>query len=503
MSGPGIVAAFPVVDAHEPVELGHLIDAEERAGGARIEVRNPARVTETVGVVFDGGATEVTAAVDAAARAAASWSRSDIADRERLLRRAADVIDEHADRLAILTARENGSPLATVRAETGAAAIVFRAIADAAAERLEPELHRRGADDAYVRVERRGFGVVGCIVPWNAPLVLTANKIAPAIAAGNAVVIKPSPTSPLGVTVLARLVGAVFPPGVVSVVNGTAAAVEALIDDPRVGKVSFTGGGQTARHVLARAATALKPVHLELGGNDPAIVLADADLTRAADGIVASAYRRAGQVCFAVKRVYVPRGQHAELSALLAERIDGMRVGESLHPETTMGPLNNAAQLERVRGIVERTRAAGREVRELGRPVSPGDWDGGHFLLPHLVTDARQEDELVRDEQFGPVLPVVAYDDIAQAVTWANDTPFGLASSVWSSDPVASAAVAREIEAGVTFVNSHLFSPEGSRWIPFGGWKQSGMGWEGSPHGIDEYLRFHSVDGHVLTGDRS
>lgn len=503
MSALDTASAFPEVRPGEPLTLGHLVGGAERRTGTPIEVRNPGRHDEIVGIVFEGGAAEVDEAVRDAADVADAWAATSPAERERLLREAADLIDAHADRIAELAARENGSALSIVRAETGACAISFRAIADALAGRLEDEVYDGGERGVYVRVERRPYGVVGCIVPWNAPLILTANKLAPALAAGNAVVLKPSPNAPLGVTILARLVASVLPAGVVAVVNGGADAVSALIDDPRVRKLSFTGGGATARIVLARAAAALKPVHLELGGNDPAIVLADADLAATADGIVASAFRRAGQVCFAVKRVYVPRERQAELAELLSERIDRLRVGDALDPTVTMGPLNNAMQYRRIEELAERTAGAGREVRELGQVASPEAWPQGYFLRPRLVPDAASDDELVVEEQFGPILPVVGYADEAEAVAQANATPYGLASSVWSSDPEAAAHIAGRIEAGVTFINSHLFSPAGSRWIPFGGWKQSGMGWEGSPHGIDEYLQFHSVDAQGLARSRA
>jgi acyl-CoA reductase-like NAD-dependent aldehyde dehydrogenase len=223
-------------------------------------------------------------------------------------------------------------------------------------------------------------------------------------------------------------------------------------------------------------------------------VLEDADLPITVDRIVLSAYRRAGQVCFATRRVYVPRSIADEFRRLLVDRVDAMAVGDAQDERAAMGPVNNAGQFERLTGLLERTRAAGRDVRVLGSKVEPGTWDDGYFLLPAVVLDAQQGDEVVRDEQFGPILPVIVCDSEKQAIAWANDTEYGLCSSVWSSSRDRAVEVAERIEAGVTFVNSAMFSATGTREIPMGGWKRSGIGWEGSPYGIDEYLQFHSID---------
>ena len=463
-----------------------------------LEVRNPSRTAEVVGVVVDGSAADAAAAVDAAAAAASAWAATTVGERVERLRRIADAVDANADRLIDLATRENGSIVATIRREVAASAHSFRDVADYLAGVLQPSTTGGASADEFVRVERRPYGVVACVVPWNAPVLLTANKLAPAIAAGNAVVLKPSPFAPLAVSLLAALAAAELPDGVVNVVNGDAEVVRALVDDARVRKISFTGGGATARHIMRQAADSLLPVHFELGGNDPAVVLADADLPATVDRIVLSAFRRAGQVCFATKRVYVPRSVADEFRRLLVERVDGMTVGDAQDERADMGPVNNAGQFERLHELLERTRAAGRDVRTLGSQLDESTWQDGYFLLPSVVLDAQQSDEIVREEQFGPILPIVVCDSEEQAIAYANDTEYGLCSSVWSSEPEHALEVASRIEAGVTFVNSAMFSAAGTREIPMGGWKQSGIGWEGSPHGIDEYLQFHSVDVHAL-----
>ncbi|GAA3752448.1 aldehyde dehydrogenase family protein [Microbacterium kribbense] len=487
-----------MIDTTAPVRLGQFIDGRERPAEAVIEVRNPSRTSHLVGTVAAGTVADVDAAVDAAAAAASTWAATSAEVRIDLFTRIADAIDADADDLATLVAQENGSVREIIRRELIGAAAAFRGIGSHLPGKLAPMRHDSGPDGAVVVVSRKPFGVVACIVPWNAPLVLTANKIAPAIAAGNTVVLKPSPFAPLGVTLIGRLAASILPAGVVNIVNGQGEVGAALIGHASVRKISFTGGGETARHVMRQAADRLTGVHFELGGNDPAIVLSDADLAVTADRIADSAFRRAGQVCFAVKRIYVPRAQLAEFGELLAERVDAITVGDALDPRATMGPLNNAGQFEKVRGLRERAVAAGRDVRQLGTVLDPDAWDEGYFLRPTVVLDAEHDDELVREEQFGPVLPVVAYDTEEEAIAMANDTEYGLCSSVWSRSLEHATEVAGRIESGMTIVNSHLFSPVGTREIPFGGWKQSGVGWEGSPYGIDEYLQFHSVDVQTL-----
>jgi acyl-CoA reductase-like NAD-dependent aldehyde dehydrogenase len=481
-----------------PVDFGQLIGGTEVRGGRVIEVRNPGRLSELVGTVADGSTADVDAAVAAAVTASAGWAQTSVEERIELFAKVADAIDAEAEQLASLVARENGSVRPIVRRELIGAAAAFRDVADNLGDKLAPQEYSSGSDGEFVRIERKPFGVVACIVPWNAPLILTANKIAPALAAGNAIVLKPSPLAPLGVTIIGRIAASILPPGVVNVINGGGEVGGALIGHRSVRKVSFTGGAVTARHIMRQAAETLKGVHFELGGNDPAIVLDDADLETTVDRIVESAFRRAGQVCFAVKRVYVPRSLAERFNRLLVDRVDAITVGDALDGDATMGPVNNSGQLEKIMGLRERSIADGRDLRVLGTRLDPDSWEGGHFLLPAVILDAQQSDEAVREEQFGPLLPVVVYDTEDEAIALANDSEYGLCSSVWSSSTDRALAVASRLEVGMTIINSHLFSPTGTREIPFGGWKQSGIGWEGSPYGIDEYLQFHSVDAQRL-----
>ena len=313
---------FTVPDTTQTLRLDQVIDGGDVPGERVLEVRNPGRRSEIVGTVVDGTSEHVDAAVNAAGAAAKGWAATSAAERITLLARVGDAIDAQAEDLATLVARENGSVRAIIRRELIGAANAFREVGDHLEEKLAPRDHPSDSPETYVRVERKPFGVVACIVPWNAPLILTANKIAPALAAGNAIVLKPSPFAPLGVTLIGRIAASILPAGVVNVVNGGGEVGSALIGHRDVRKVSFTGGGETARHIMRQAAQLLKGVHFELGGNDPAIVLDDADLEVSVERIVESAFRRAGQVCFAVKRIYVPRSLVEEFGRLLVERVD-------------------------------------------------------------------------------------------------------------------------------------------------------------------------------------
>lgn len=472
----------------DAVEVGPLVGGQEEEGTGASRVENPGRFGELVGLARAADAGSVDRAVRAAEEAQREWAAAPTESRTALLTTVADRIDADVERLALVLAREVGTPLAQARGEVAAAAGAFRNAASLAAEVLED---RRPLDG--IRVRRRPIGVVAGIVPWNAPLVLAAQKAAPALVTGNAFVLKPSPLAPLAVGLLARIVADALPAGLVASLPGGGDVGTALVDHPLVRKVSFTGGGPTARAIMERAAATLTRVHFELGGNDPAIILDDADLADTAERIALSAFRRSGQVCYAVKRVYVPRSLAGEFVELLERAVDAHVVGDSLDERVTMGPVNNRGQFDLVAGLAADARASGRDVRRLGEQADPASWDRGLFARPSLVVDAGPEDETVRVEQFGPLLPVVAYDGLDEAVRLANATEYGLASSVWSTDEERALDVAERIEAGVTFVNGHVLTAEGQLTIPFGGVKQSGMGWENSAVGLDEYLDHHSI----------
>jgi acyl-CoA reductase-like NAD-dependent aldehyde dehydrogenase len=456
------------------------IAGQPSAAGGSFEVVNPA-----TGLPFaeapDCTDAELEAAVGAAEQAYRSWRRDDAA-RSAAMLRAADVLDAHADELGRLLTTEQGKPLSDGVMEIGIAAHWLRYYANL---ELSTEVIRDD-DFAHVEVLRQPLGPVAAITPWNVPIALAFWKVAPALRAGNTVVLKPSPFTPLTTLEVGRLLADVFPAGVLNVIAGRDPLGAKLTAHPAIRKISFTGSTATGRRVAAAAAADLKRVTLELGGNDPAIVLDDADPEDVAAGIFVSAMTNSGQICVAVKRVYVPRAMHGDLVDALAAQADNVRLGDGLHEGVTHGPINNRPQFERVRGLVESA------LRSGARTVTGGDAvdGGGYFFPPTILTDVDEQMEVVAEEQFGPVLPVLAYDDLEETLARVNDSHYGLGSSIWTADLERGADVALDVVAGTTWINTHCMLPPEN---PFGGVKWSGIGLENGPWGLHEFTDVHVV----------
>lgn len=480
MSGPVLSAT----------QAGMFIDGCSVTGERWLEVRDPGRVADVVATVAEGGPAEVDAAVAAAHRAGPAWAALPLERRIELLSAAAGAVDAEVEALATLLSRENGGTLFESTMDLSRAMALVRDFIGRAPEVLSP----RTTDNEthWLRRERGPVGVCALIVPWNSPVVLAISKLAPALLAGNTVVLKPSVLAPVALGQVLRIIGELLPPGVVNVVHGDAPVGGAMVAHPLVRKVSFTGSVAVGQQIMQGAAATVKRISLELGGNDAAVVLDDADLGAIVPSLCRGVYTRAGQICFAVKRIYVARSLHDDLVDAMTAEVDGYRVGHGLDEQTTYGPLISAAAKSRVEGIVARAESAGATVTTLGRPTDAVDWDGGHYLRPVLVHGIGHDSELVRVEQFGPVVPVVPYDDVDQAVAMANDSEFGLCSSVWGADVPRAIDVARRLEAGGTFINSHNVSSL-SFDMPFGGVKQSGLGRERTELGLLEYVEEHAI----------
>ncbi|TDE39249.1 aldehyde dehydrogenase family protein [Actinomadura sp. 6K520] len=442
---------------------------------------NPARLDEVVGRVPVADDAEVDRAVREAEARQRDWCRVPVEDRAAALLRAADAVDAMPG-VAELLARESGKPRADCAGELRFAAAYLRW----AAERTPAVFADHETDDAAGRLvlRRRPYGVVAAITPWNAPVILTLLKAGPALAAGNTVVVKPSPLAPLAVT----RVMAAFPPGLVRVVHGHAGTARALAGHSRVHRVAFTGGAEAGRAIGAAAAKAITPALLELGGNDPVVLLDDADLADAAmDRLVLASFATAGQVCMAAKRLYVPRARLAEVrDAYLAAAARTLVLGDPLDAATTVGPVISAAAADRVRALVSGSRRRGGTVTGLGTVTA--DMGRGHFVRPALVTDVADDAPVVAEEQFGPVVPLLAYDDEDEVVARANAGDLGLGASVWSADEERAFAFARRFDAGFTFVNTHNRTGMALR-APFGGVKRSGHGREYGTEGLLEYAQ--------------
>ena len=457
------------------------INGAAAAAEATFGVINPA-----TGDVFDQAPECTREQLDAAMQAAAAAFRTwclDEAARRALLGACADAINAHADELARVLTQEQGKPLAKAAAEIAGAARWFTYTA-----RLElPVEVALDNDRVRVEVRRRPYGVVAAITPWNYPVSLAVWKIAPALLAGNTIVLKPSPFTPLATLRLGEILRDLLPAGVLNVVSGGDALGAWMTSHPAVRKISFTGSVATGKLVAAAAAPDLKRVTLELGGNDPAIVLPDVDVARTAKRLFWGAFENCGQVCSAIKRVYVPESLYEPMVARLAEMARGVTVGNGLDEDSELGPINNQPQLERVQELVEDARQSGARLVTGGQRLG----DRGYFYAPTIVADLADGARLVDEEQFGPVLPVVPYTELDDAIERANATHFGLSGSVWSSDTARAEAVARQLECGTVWVNQHLnVLPH----APFGGAKWSGIGVENGPWGLLGFTEIQTVN---------
>ncbi len=436
---------------------------------------------EEVATIPTTTSTELDRAINRARGVQQPWAADEPA-RRQALRALADLTEEHQDELAQLVAQETGKPTPAAQIEPMWAAEHLRWIADVEL----PEPKQSTVAGEVIIEERIPLGVVAAIVPWNVPLTMAVHKFAAAARMGNTVVVKPSPFTPLATRRWAELAAQVLPEGVLEFVVGGDDLGRQLTAHPDIDMIGFTGSTATGQAIMKNAAPDLKRILLELGGNDAAIVLPDADPAEIAEGIFMSSFILSGQVCQAIKRLYVHRSIHDELVEALTGIAEAQVVGTPDELDTTMGPLTTRAQADRVAELVEDARRRGAEIRTGGRHVDRA----GHFYEPTIVTGIPTDARLVTEEQFGPALPVIAYDDVDDAVRQANDTEYGLGGSVWSADPVVAAGVARRLQAGSVWVNAHATIHPA---VPFGGVKHSGLGREGGIAGLEAYAETQTV----------
>lgn len=456
--------------------------------GPTVDRENPARRVEVVGMFRPARPMEVAQAVAAAGRAQQEWALLPVEERVRVLSASVAALRPQLEDIAQMTCRETGKVMSDCRGEAAFALAVLEHYLGRAPHVLGQSV----VDDERGRVRRRlrPWGVVAAVTPWNAPLVLTMLKVAPALVAGNAVVVKPSPLAPFGVSRLLRTMAEALPTGLLWVVVGDAEVASALVSDPGVAKVSFTGGGVAGAAVAALAAQTLRPSSLELGGNDAAILLDDVTLDDATvDRLLMAAFATSGQVCMAAKRLLVPASRHDEVvEALRASARRVLRVGDPRHDGVTMGPVVTRGAQVRVQGLVDAAVAGGARALEIGTRDEGTDLDAGHFVVPTLVLGPLPTDAVWSQEQFGPTLPLLAYDSVDQAVSLANDSTLGLTGSVWSADEERAADVAARLDVGFACVNTHNRTGLALH-LPFGGVKGSGWGREYGDEGLLEYVR--------------
>ena len=475
----------------DPIKIDLFVNQKSVPSDHYFEVRDPGNFAEVVGLVAAAGAKHVDDAVQAAYQAGLSWRNVPVGERLSRLLEAATAMESVAEQLATTLVREQGIlKIETVR-DVANGVQTLRETASIAEAFLEEEEFEDG--ETRIRLEKAPIGVVAAIIPWNAPIGLCMTKVGPAIACGNTLVLKPSPFAPIALSQTLQLIAGFFPPGVINIVNGDGECGPALTRHPLVRKVSFTGSVAIGKAVMSAAAESIKNVGLELGGNDPAIILDDARPDDVIPELIKRIFPRSGQVCYAVKRIYAPAALHDKFYDALCEGVNQLKVGYGLDPRATLAPVNNRNQFNFIQGLLDRTRQSGADVRELGSKLNPDTWNDGYYLLPAVVRNIAPTAELVTCEQFGPVIPILPYNSEAEAIQMANSTEHGLASSVWTSDFERGMQFSKNIEAGLTFVNSHARTPLGDRHLPFGGVKQSGIGRVRTTIGMAEYIEYHAI----------
>jgi succinate-semialdehyde dehydrogenase/glutarate-semialdehyde dehydrogenase len=454
--------------------------------GQRLTVKNAATGAAIAEVPLLGQA-ETQRAIDAAEVAQHAWKRRSAAERAKVLHQWVRLIEENREDLASLMTAEGGKPLAEARGEVGYAASFITWFAEEA-KRIDGALLQPVNPTQRYIVSKQPIGVCAAITPWNFPAAMITRKVAPALAAGCAIIVKPAEQTPLTALALAWLgEEAGLPPGVLQVVTGDAKAIGGeLCRNPKVRKLSFTGSTETGRLLMAQCAPTIKKLSLELGGNAPVIVFDDADLELAVSGIMASKFRNSGQTCVCANRIYVQRGIYPALADALVNAVQSLKVGNGMEEKVTQGPLIDARAVSKVEQHIS-------DALEQGASLLTGGHRhplGGNFFTPTVVGNVTQAMRFAREETFGPVAPLIPFDTDEEVVGYANDTEFGLAAYLFTRDARRQWLIPEALEYGMVGVNTGLISNEVA---PFGGIKQSGLGREGSRFGIDDYLELKYI----------
>lgn len=450
-----------------------------------VEIRNPANTDEVVGLAPVGGAEHLEKAIAAAEKAYSSWRHSSDADRAGACETVAKVVNQNAEDLAVLLTKEQGKPLNGMgsRFEMGGC----EGWAGYTAGLSLPDKVLEDSENSNIVMKREPLGVVGSITPWNWPLMIAIWHVVPALRTGNTVVIKPSPFTPLSTLEMMRVIAEALPAGVVNVVSGGDELGAMLTSHDGIDKIVFTGSIATGKKVMSSAAQRVAPVTLELGGNDPGILLPGTDASQFIEGLFFGSMINSGQTCGALKRLYVHEDDYDATCKALVEFAGNIKVGDGMQEDSVLGPLQNERQFNKVVELVDDARASGASVLCGGEPMG-----GNNYFYPvTMVGDIADGSRLVDEEQFGPVLPIVRYSKVEDAIAAANALEFGLDASVWGHDKAACADVAAQIEAGTVFINKHAdIAPH----VPFGGIKCSGLGVEFGEEGLAAYTSIKVIN---------
>jgi aldehyde dehydrogenase (NAD+) len=478
----------------EPPTFRHFIAGEWCAStsGATFESRNPADTRDVVGRFQQGTKADVAMAVRAADAAAGMWRRTPAPKRGEILYRFGALMAEHKERLARAMTREMGKVITEARGDVQEGIDIAYLMAGEG-RRMFGDTVPSELPDKWAMSIRQPIGIAGIITPWNFPVAIPCWKMMPALVAGNTVVFKPASDTPHCATLLVELMAeAGFPAGTVNLVTGAGGEVgDAIVENPDVAVISFTGSSATGKGIAARAGQRLKRLSLELGGKNAIVVMGDADLDLATDGILWSAFGTTGQRCTAASRVIVERRVADSLLARLERRARGLRLGSGLDEAVDVGPLINAGAVEKVQGYVGIGRGEG-ELVIGGEPAREGDLANGHFFSPTIFRDVAPMDRIAQEEIFGPVLSVIPVDDYAGAVTAVNQTRYGLSSSIFTSDANTAFRAMRDFETGIVYVNAGTTGAETH--LPFGGWKETGNGHREAGHAaLDTFTEWKAI----------